>query len=338
MELWIPFIIGAVCILGLDYFYFRDKLNVFMVIFLWSLIWFIYPLIFPDFFITNTTKIDVLLLPSTACLGAGYIMYQNKIGHYLMLVGWQCFGIYWDFQIPTYLYQHPGDYINIIIYAPALTLFSVFSYYEMTKPNESLKYIGGVTFISSAIYFSFEKINFLGEILIRNVASQTSYLLNHMGYNTYLGETAVDIFGEVSVPIVGTSIAIILACTAIEAMVIFIGALACINPEKNVWQKRKGEPYIKLHANLSPKKRIIVAFLYTIPVIWVLNLVRNVAIIHLVETGTTSFDVAHGYLGKTFSFFVLLGLSILVFDVVPEIQDHLFKLMDLGKEKKEEEE
>ena len=62
------------------------------------------------------------------------------------------------------------------------------------------------------------------------------------------------------------------------------------------------------------------------------------AIIYLVNDAGMSFDVAHGYVGKGFSFIVLLALAMIVFDLVPEIYDDLLDLYHLGQPEKKKDE
>ena len=133
------------------------------------------------------------------------------------------------------------------------------------------------------------------------------------------------------------SISIILACTGIEAIVIFLGAFIAFEPRKEPWKGyKKVSRTVKGYMKMSSRERRVRALLYTIPPIWVLNIVRNVSIIYLVDNNITSFDVAHGYAGKAFSFLVLLALAMIVFDLVPEIYDDLLDLYRLGKPPKKD--
>jgi exosortase/archaeosortase family protein len=91
---------------------------------------------------------------------------------------------------------------------------------------------------------------------------------------------------------------------------------------------------MKLYQKLSGRERKARALVYTIVPIWVLNLVRNMAIIWIVNNTDIPFDVAHGYIGKGFSFLVLLALAMVVFDLVPEIYDDLLDIYRLGREEK----
>jgi exosortase/archaeosortase family protein len=173
--------------------------------------------------------------------------------------------------------------------------------------------------------------------LIWVTAAQTSALVNLLGMNTSVGFPAYDpASGEVMVPILGSGISIILACTAIEAMVIFLGAFVTVEPRKDPWTAyKKITPRMRSYQKMSGRERKARALVYTLVPIWVGNLVRNMAIIWLVNNTGMSFDVAHGYIGKGFSFLVLLVLAMVVFDLVPEIYDDLLDLYHLGQPEKD---
>ena len=331
------------CITGICYHYVRNALERFLVVYVWSMGWFTAALAsgisageYP-----GNVIMDLALIVGVVFLGAGFIYYKKKDGHIATMIGWQGLGIYWTLEVPNYVGLHPDDPINVILYAPALALFTVFCYHEWdtykgAEPKRALKFMAGLTFIGAGTYFAFSKIALLSTVLIWIVAGQTSWLYNLTGATTYLGVPTLDPgTGEVTVPIIGASIAIILACTGIEAMVIFLGAFLAIEPKKNPWKSfKKISPRMKRYMLMSPRERRVRALLYTIPPIWVLNLVRNISIIYLVDNQITDFATAHGYLGKSFSFLVLLALAMIVFDLMPEIYDDLTALYRLGRPEK----
>ena len=75
----------------------------------------------------------------------------------------------------------------------------------------------------------------------------------------------------------------------------------------------------------------------TIPVIYLANQFRNIAIIYLSDNDITfgitddAFNLAHNWIGKIFSFLVLVGIVIYTFKMLPEALDNLFTLFDLQK-------
>jgi exosortase/archaeosortase family protein len=345
MDPVVPFIIGVVCITAICTHYLRREPKVLALVYLWSAGVFTVALAAgPSPGATSTIILmDAFLVTGIVFLGAGWWMYGRKEGHLLAIIGWQGFGLYWIMEVPNYISLHPDDPINVILYAPALALFSVFSVHEYRAyrggdGRKALKFMAGLTSVGAGVYFLFAKVAIFSTALIWATAAQTSWLLNLFGGQTTVGIPAYDpVDNEILVPVWGSSISIILACTGIEAMVIFLGAFIAFEPRKDPWKGYKRvSSLVKGYMKMSDRERRVRALLYTIPPIWALNLVRNVSIIYLVDNEITSFDVAHGYVGKGFSFLVLLALAMIVFDLVPEIYDDLLDLYRLGRPPKKE--
>ncbi len=340
MSLLVPFLVGILCITGICYHFLRREPQWFLVVYLWCAGLFIAVLAWG----ADPTSWAVAV-PKNACiglgvvfLGAGWLQYDKREGHLLAILGWQALGVYWMLEVGNYLFIHPEDPTNVILYAPALALFSVFSIHEWKAYNggevrRSLKFMAGLTFMASGVYFLFAKVPLFSTALIWVTAAQTSALVNLIGMSTSVGSPAYDpASAEILVPVLGSGISIILACTAIEAIVIFLGAFVTVEPRPDPWHAyKKISPRMRSYQKMSGKERKARALVYTIVPIWVLNLVRNVAIIWIVNNTDIPFDVAHGYIGKGFSFLVLLGLAMVVFDLVPEIYDDLLDLYRLGR-------
>ncbi|MBM4249653.1 MAG: hypothetical protein FJ149_09530 [Euryarchaeota archaeon] len=341
VPLAVPFIIGVLCITGICWHFLRREPRNFILVYVWSVALFVAVLAFEVDDPTDWRWVlvrDAAALAGVVLLGAGWLLYSRREGHLLAVLGWQGLGIYWMLETGNYLYLHPEDPTNVILYTPALALFSVFCIHEWRaykggEARRSLKFIAGMTFVASGVYFLFAKVPLFSGGLIWLTALQTSALVNLLGMSTSVGGIAFDpSTGEWLVPVLGSGISIILACTAIEAIVIFLGAFATVEPRENPWQAyKKLTPRMERYQRLSGRERRLRALACTIPPIWVLNLVRNVAIIWLVNYTDVSFEVAHGYLGKGFSFLVLLALAMIVFDLVPEIYDDLLDLYRMGR-------
>jgi exosortase/archaeosortase family protein len=344
LALVVPFLVGVLCITGICWHFLRRRPQRFLAVYAWSVGLFVAVLALetnPNAPAVVALK-DIAVVSGVVLLGAGWFLYGGRpVGHLLTIAGWQGLGIYWMVEVGNYLFLHPEDPTNVILYAPALALFSVFCLHEWdtfkgAKPRRSLKFMAGMTFVASGTYFLFAKVPVFSTALIWVTAVQTSALVNLLGMHTAVGQAAYDtVTGEIAVPVFGSGISIILACTAIEAMVIFFGAFLTVEPRENPWDAyKKITPHMKKYMKMSGRERRTRALLYTILPIWVLNLVRNMAIIWLVNNTGISFDVAHGYIGKGFSFLVLLGLAMVVFDLVPEIYDDLLDLYRLGMPEK----
>ena len=343
MSLLVPFLIGVLCITGICYHFLRQRPRQFLLVYIWSVGLFMAVLALE----TDPTKQaavylkDVCVLLGVVFLGAGWLQYEKRNGHLLAIIGWQGLGIYWMLEVGNYLYLHPEDPTNVILYAPALALFSVLCVHEWDAYNgggsrRSVRFMAGMTFVASGTYFLFAKVPLFSSGLIWITAAQTSALVNLVGMSTSVGGVGYDsATGEVLVPVLGSGVSIILACTAIEAIVIFLGAFVTVEPRKNPWDAyKKLTPRMRSYQKMSGRERRLRALAYTIIPIWVLNLVRNMSIIWIVNNTDIPFEVAHGYIGKGFSFLVLLVLAMVVFDLVPEIYDDLLDLYRLGKPKK----
>jgi len=347
MDQTVPFLIGMVCITAICLHYLRREPKVLALVYLWSSGVFITVLAArpePGELVTMA-MMDICLVIGIVFLGGGWLMHQKREGHLFSIIGWQGFGIYWALEVPNYISLHPDDPINVILYAPALALFTVFSVHEhrLYRSGEemtALRFMAGLTSVGTGVYFLFAKLALFSTGLIWATAAQTSWLYNIFGGATGVGSPMYDAAtNEILVPIYGSSISIILACTGIEAIVIFLGAFIAFEPRKDPWKAyKKVSRTVKGYMKMSSRERRVRALLYTIPPIWVLNLVRNVAILYLVDNGIMSFEVAHGYIGKGFSFLVLLVLAMIVFDLVPEIYDDLLDLYRLGRPPKKDDE
>jgi exosortase/archaeosortase family protein len=157
------------------------------------------------------------------------------------------------------------------------------------------------------------------------------------GWDMSLGEIFWD--PHVAVDIENASVRIILACTGIEAIVIFVGAIFATQMRRDPWADYR-EPdhprYLRLRA-MSPKERALRALLITTSVIWVGNLIRNVMIIFLVEEWGWDFDFVHSDIGKSMSFVILLVLAFVTFNLVPEMLDNIAGIASLVYRKSPEE-
>ena len=113
----------------------------------------------------------------------------------------------------------------------------------------------------------------------------------------------------------GTFIGInfVLACTALQSMVIFIGAISVLDLD---WRRR------------------IRAILFTIPVIHVLNVFRNVGLIWMHQTytswsfyGMSVFEFGHNYAARFVSLFAMFFMALIMFEILPELHRHIVRLL-----------
>ncbi len=248
-------------------------------------------------------------------IGIGYFDKREE-RHLLMFLGWFIFAIYWATQ-PEYLYyKGDGDIVNAAFCIVGVYFLSYISYHEYLSHKrmeeiESLNFLAGATFFAGMLYFIFQKMDFMGGVLIKAVAEQTVWLLKAMGYAAETGSIYYGMSVHVPIYFEGhESVQLILACTGLQSMAVFIGVFAALKADS---------------------KRRLKAFFYTVPVIYVLNLIRNVGVVYGVEELGLSFYTMHNVIGKTGSLIALIVLAFIVFDLLPELYDNIMDLFKLPK-------
>lgn len=245
-------------------------------------------------------------------LGIGFLTKEKQQGSKLKILGWILFSFFWA-TMPSYLYlSEDGDIFNAAVCIIGVYVLIYMGYHEWLsiQRNEHpscLNWIAGGTFLAGIIYFTIETeiIPTLKNRLIDIVAAQSAALLNILGFK---------VTGEGSnITYNGTSITIIFACTAIQAMVLFVGMICAL---RSVTWKRK-----------------TIALGVTVLPIYLLNLVRNASVIVLIGDNITSFNIAHNYLAKAGALIVLIVLLFVVFKILPELYDEIACIIDLPKRK-----
>jgi archaeosortase A (PGF-CTERM-specific) len=110
-------------------------------------------------------------------------------------------------------------------------------------------------------------------------------------------------------------VSMILACSALQSMIVFVGALVAL--QTSPWRMRLRGLFI------------------TIPLIHILNVFRNAGIIYLDMTyrdwnwfGMGMFDFAHSYAAKVGSLVAMFLIAIVLFEILPELHKNILRLMD----------
>jgi len=261
---------------------------------------------------------------------------SQKAGYELNLVGWLLMGGFWFLQIEHYMYIR--DPVNAFLCFLGLPFFCYLAYHEYLNivwktPYPALAWLGSMTVVAGGIYFFVERVPFLAGWFINIVAHHSAYLLELFNHSVTLQsidygngslwyrpgsshqEVTVGVSADWKDPM-APSVNIILACTALQSMIIFVGGVLCTKADF---------------------KRRVYAFLATVPVIYFLNLIRNVSIIYLTYThiwGDETFYYAHSLIGKGGSLFALIFLAVALFHYMPEMQNNILDLIDLPKRKK----
>ncbi|MFW6083153.1 MAG: archaeosortase A [Thermoplasmatota archaeon] len=262
---------------------------------------------------------DVFLWIGIVTLLIGYIFKFHF--HKFRMIGFSLIGIFWVGEVPYYIYIN--DYVNASLSFLALPLFVYFAYHEYLSKKwnedpEVMKFLAGSISIASLIYFGVQRIPAISGFLIRLAAEQTTWMTDLMGYSLNAG--AVEYAGNplfyrvnheiIYVPIEGSGINIILACTALQTLAA-AGALLYVT---------KAERIVKIKS-----------MLLVLPTIYLANIFRNAMVIYLTNEGIVSFDLAHNEIAKTGSVILLIVLLLLVFEMMPQFHENIMSVITLYK-------
>ncbi len=269
--------------------------------------------------------------------------FRNKESIRLSQIGWIFVGVY--FFSGAWKYQEKGDLILTMMSLISLPLAIGLAYWESTasdqKARSALNWARGAMAYAGGPYLLIAHVPWLNVLAIWFVASQVALFYRMSGTgDIHLGETWVetssgkvswndwdgnrwfsaDTIGEFPfqtelIMSDGTFIGInfVLACTALQSMVIFIGAISVLDLD---WKRR------------------LRAILFTIPVIHILNIFRNVGLIWMHQTytswsyfGMSVFEFGHNYAARFVSLFAMFFMALIMFEILPELHRHIVRLL-----------
>ncbi|HVL48593.1 MAG TPA: archaeosortase A [Candidatus Thermoplasmatota archaeon] len=283
-------------------------------------------------------------------LAAGFFV-KDPRKHLLRIAGWALFAIYWPFQAPHFF--NDADPVNGY-FALAAPLFLGYiawhewKSYQWKEDPHAMRWLTGTSVVAAASYFVIYRIPEATEALIRFTAGQTSWMLAFLfGVESSIQPSIFEA-GSWDVFLTGGgteeyAVTIILACTAIQSIMIFVGAIASLER--------------------SPRRNRLLAYAITVPVIYFLNLFRNSGIVFaykvwdfpawfkggwdaigqpisclmgtcfpIGELGTQArFEFMHSVLGKGGSLVALIVIALGVFMLLPELHNNILDLFDLRK-------
>lgn len=277
---------------------------------------FIYLLVIIDNYPLFDMLTSIPLFLGLIVLGIGFFSNHEK-KHLIMAAGWIIFALYWATQPEFLYYKEDGDIVNAVFCIVGIYFLFYIAYHEYLShiKREELKpltFLAGSTFISGFFYFLIEKLPIFAGSLIKVVADQTVWIMRAIGYNVTAGAI---IHGEtITVPVYfngNHSVQLILACTGLQSMMIFIGVIVALRGVD--WRRR------------------LKAFMVTVPVIYVLNIIRNVGVIYGVEVLHQTFYFMHNVVGKIGSLLALIVLAYFAFDILPELYDYIYAIFELPK-------
>lgn len=292
-----------------------------------------------------------------ALLGPGARM------HYVRAVGFVLFGLYWATQAMRLYAAEEGDVVNAAFAGFAVFFFNYFAYHELlsihrNEDPRALHWLSGAAFLTTGVYVATHKLQVVSEWLILRVAEQTAWLLQFFNQPVERGGGSPDgsmiLYPDVSAEYI-FPIQIILACTAIQSIMIFVGGIFALRPPR-LGEGLSGRDNLFQRLRPTYRSRRFFALLLTIPLIYSLNLLRNLLIIMLSANGDPPFfngnaaatefvcqfttrpacgpaDAAfwfsHNIIGKGGSLVALVVIAFMVFQILPELYDSIVGLLDL---------
>jgi archaeosortase A (PGF-CTERM-specific) len=254
--------------------------------------------------------------------------------------GWILIAGYCYFDADHHLAQDKYFDAYLVLVLLALSLILAFIMLKPTlserREEDSLYTLIKVVLITSVFYFPFAEITFLGDSLIFLTAKLTSIMLNLFDLSVYVDPNNLSRINTTSSSFPANyhpEVEIILACTAIQGMVIFIGLIFGVE---------------------APIRRKLKAFFVSVPVIYALNIFRDVfvsaayfgnwfgpplesffiahseiariakeygLVVVPINSPINSFDFAHGLIARIAALIALIAIAYAVFKILPEALD-----------------
>jgi len=298
----------------------------------------------------------LLFLPSLVLLALAYRNWW-KASPLIRGAGSFLFGVYWLTQVFVFLDPKHPDVVNGVISLLGFIFFSFIAWhcyldYRWGEETRSLGWLSRTAFLTGSIYFLLEHIAITQGFLIYIVAWGTYGVLIlfgndvsiQSGFPMGINEGLTISSGDPTV----TSVRIVFACTAALALFLFTAAILATQTDKKEWKgwalkeikrtkdsrslfarsKRNG---IKNILRMSDRERKVRALLYVIPIIFVTNLFRNAGVISVVYEDVMSFYDAHNIYAKVLSLGMMIFLTWVLFEMLPELQEDMMGLFDLLK-------
>jgi archaeosortase A (PGF-CTERM-specific) len=245
---------------------------------------------------------EIFVLAS--CIFFLAFLVPSRARRYCAILGWTAIVLFLFAEVPYYLS------INNFLY-PTLAVLAVPFLYITTKyllagdiAVEQLSKAAAVAFL---IYAPFAYTP-LGDWLISVVFGQTVWLVNALGFEAGLYAWNVVIRN-------GFRVEIILACTGIQAIAIMLGVAFAVP---------------------TTTRQKVLSFLLVVPTIYILNIVRNTAVIIAYteqwfpyypeiagngEFGYESFFWAHNVAAELLALVLLVGIAYGLFRIIPGLAD-----------------
>jgi archaeosortase A (PGF-CTERM-specific) len=267
----------------------------------------------------------ILLWLSIALFVSG-ALYKDR-ARLLSAVGWLTFGTFWLSRFDVYIGENSA--IKTVLSLAALPICGYVAYQVLYNERDTLLKVSQAVAAMGLVYLPFQLIGPLNAGIIEHTAAQTNRILSVLGVNAELvGRDGMDRMFVITNPATGETYKtyIILTCTGIGSMAIFAGLISVVN---------------------ASLRRRMTAMAVAIPVIYALNLVRNVFIATaygyqwfpyaeslIVDVtgkyeGYASFFWADKVISQGLSVVVLVAIFFAVVRFLPELIELLEEVLDL---------
>lgn len=210
---------------------------------------------------------DALAWSVVAVFLAGTLLVgrNRRAGRTVSALGWVLFGGFWLWLFPYFAFEHKS-YVEGLLTLLAVPL-SLYAAYLLYDGRDSLLTLTRAVAVMGLLYLPFETIPALAvggltipapkEVLIETVAAQTEVLVNALGYHPEMvrDETGyLNTFEFVHTDGHIIRFSIVLACTGLGSIAIFVGLIAAVE---------------------APLRRKFRALAIAVPIIYALNLLRT---------------------------------------------------------------
>ncbi len=276
---------------------------------------------------------------------------KSNFSKYSAASGWILVGIYFGLSCPYYIKIMDPTLILMTGAAPFLGIY--LATYELNVNNggktggvpEHMKWLRGMIFFAGTPYLLVAQIPYLNRIAIIFVAWQVVLFMKWTGsgdleLGDFIVKTSEQPGNEVlweswdgnkwwlfeQLPENGMFVELInsdggyiginfvLACTALQSIIIFVGAVLAVN---------------------TSFKSKIRALIIVIPLIHVLNLFRNAGLIWMHSNypnwewfGISIFDFGHSYASKVLSLFAMFLMALVIFEILPKLHSNVLGVID----------
>ncbi|KKG11535.1 exosortase [Methanosarcina sp. 1.H.T.1A.1] len=261
---------------------------------------------------------SVLWLAVGLMIASSVIPRTSRVHKLVGGIGWGVFSIHWGYQPLHYI--ETLDYANVgltFVFALFCLLMAYIMFREyregplLIKKNREVMHsevstqiagdslditsmITSASALGALVYFPFANFSSLNTWIIGNVTSQVIWVLQYFDIPAYMKAWNM-------ITLNGYTVEIILACTAIESIALFMGLIGAVK---------------------APLNRLVMAFIVSVPVIYVLNLIRDIFVVVAYGEqwfGADSFIIAHNYIAKAGSGIALFAISYAVLKILPEL-------------------